>query len=281
MNLAEAYLNHLTVVRQVSPKTVAAYKSDLAKVGRDDWANITHDDWKDLVKALEDQGQSAASIKRMFAAIRGLYDFHQIPNLANGVRTSLRGRKLPQVLSQDEAVALVEYSKGDSFKDKLNNAILELAYSSGLRLAELVVLNKQDFQMDDLLVMVEGKGSKQRLIPITKAARDALLAWYEVRDTVALDDAVFISEDGARLTGRSIQWRVASVSKDVIRKEISPHTLRHSFATHVLENSQDLRAVQEMLGHASVTTTEKYTHLSIEHIKGVYQNSHPRGKRKG
>lgn len=280
MNHVEAYLNHLAVVRQVSPKTVAAYRSDLAKVGRSDWENITHDDWKELVKALEEQGQSAASIKRMFAAIRGLYDFHQIPNFANGVRTSLRGRKLPKVLSQDEAVALVEYSKGETFNAKLNNAILELAYSSGLRLSELVDLNKQDFQLDDLLVMVEGKGSKQRIIPITKAAKEAILAWFEVRDTVALDDAVFVSEDGVRLTGRSIQWRVAAVSKDVIRKEISPHTLRHSFATHFLESSQDLRATQEMLGHASVTTTEKYTHLSMDHLMGVYKNSHPRGKRK-
>lgn len=285
MNYIEAFLTHLQVERNAPATSLRAYRSDLSKFVAEDWAKVEAQDIRNLVAHLGEQGLSAVSISRICTTYRNFFKWLIQQgvctcNPAEGIRSEKRGSTLPNVLTADQAYALCEFSNGDSFDAKLNKAIVELFYSSGLRLSELVELDMDRLDLNEKLATVKGKGDKWRVIPIGNRAIEALEAWLEARGEVYDGQAVFVSANGERLTARSVQWRVSKVSKEVIRKEISPHTLRHSFATHMLEASGDLRAVQEMLGHADISTTQTYTHLSMEHITESYKNFHPRGKRK-
>ena len=191
-------------------------------------------------------------------------------------------RRLPPTLSIEEIVQLVTIDPRTDL-DRRDRAILELFYSSGLRLAELSGLDLGDLDLADAVVRVMGKGAKTRIVPIGGYARESVLAWLNVRSAWAREreQALFVNRSGTRLGARAIQQRVAVwAQRQGLGRRVHPHMLRHSFASHVLESSSDLRAVQELLGHADISTTQVYTHLDFQHLAQVYDNSHPRARRK-
>jgi integrase/recombinase XerC len=204
-------------------------------------------------------------------------------NPAAEVRAPRRAQALPRTLTKEDVTSLVEAPGEDGTLPARDRAVLELFYSSGLRLAELHGLDLDAFETDLSEVRVTGKGSKQRVIPVGRKAREALRAWLRVRAELAGDDerAVFVSTRGRRMSRGSIQARLAYWARKAgLGVRVHPHRLRHSFATHLLEESGDLRAVQELLGHASISTTQVYTHLDFAHLAKVYDSAHPRARRK-
>jgi integrase/recombinase XerC len=203
-------------------------------------------------------------------------------NPAEGVQAPKSPKKLPKLLDVDQAAQLLEIDDKDplAIRDK---AILELMYSSGLRLSELVMLNIDSLDLADAMVTVVGKGKKTRAVPIGEQARKAIKQWLKIRDNMANDEefAVFVSQRGNRISRRSIQQRLKLwAKKQGITNLVNPHMLRHSFASHLLESSGDLRAVQELLGHADISTTQVYTHLDFQHLANVYDDAHPRARKK-
>ena len=191
---------------------------------------------------------------------------------------------LPQTLSVDQTVKLVDI-KDDSFLGLRDHAILELFYSSGLRLSELVNLNKNDINFDDGTITVIGKGNKERVVPVGSFATKAIKKWLKIRKNISgltsETEILFLSQNAKKLTSRAIQYRLKFWAiKQGIPENIHPHLLRHSFASHLLQSSQDLRAVQELLGHANISTTQIYTHLDFQHLSKIYDKAHPRAKKK-
>ena len=290
----EAYCNHLRSERQVSPHTLLAYRRDLDKVlafcekqQLPNWAALDIQSLRSLIARLHQQGQSSRSLARLLSAVRGLYQYLNREGLcnhdpANGLSPPKGERRLPKTLDADRALQLLEGGVEDDFLARRDQAILELFYSSGLRLSELTALDCEQLDLADGLVQVLGKGSKTRVLPVGGKAREALTEWLKLRLLAnPLDDAVFISQQGRRLGPRAIQVRVKAAGERELGQNLHPHMLRHSFASHLLESSQDLRAVQELLGHADIATTQIYTHLDFQHLATVYDSAHPRAKRKG
>lgn len=288
----DAYCTHLRSERQVSPHTLEAYRRDLNKVlafcaqaSIASWAALDIQRLRQLVSRLHQQGQSSRSIARLLSAVRGLYHYLNREGLcdhdpANGLVPPKGERRLPKTLDTDRALQLLEGGVEDDFLALRDHAILELFYSSGLRLSELTGLNLEQMDLADGLVQVLGKGSKTRVLPVGRKAREALQAWLPLRLLAnPEDDAVFISQKGRRLGPRAIQLRVKGAGERELGQNLHPHMLRHSFASHLLESSQDLRAVQELLGHADIKTTQIYTHLDFQHLASVYDSAHPRAKR--
>ena len=288
----DAYCIHLRSERQVSPHTLEAYRRDLNKVlafcakeSIPDWPALDIRRMRQLVSRLHQQGQSSRSIARLLSAVRGLYHYLNREGLcdhdpANGLAPPKGERRLPKTLDTDRALQLLEGGVEDDFLALRDQAILELFYSSGLRLSELTGLNLEQLDLADGLVEVLGKGSKTRVLPVGKKAREALQAWLAVRVLAnPKDDAAFVSQRGTRLGPRAIQMRVKAAGERELGQNLHPHMLRHSFASHLLESSQDLRAVQELLGHADIKTTQIYTHLDFQHLASVYDSAHPRAKR--
>ena len=233
------------------------------------------------------QGIGGRSLQRNLSATRAFYRYligegvakH---NPAEGVQAPKSPKKLPKLLDVDQAAQLLEIDDKDplAIRDK---AILELMYSSGLRLSELVMLDIDSLDLADAVVTVVGKGKKTRAVPIGKHARMAIKQWLKIRDNMANDEefAVFVSQRGNRISRRSIQQRLKLwAKKQGITNLVNPHMLRHSFASHLLESSGDLRAVQELLGHADISTTQVYTHLDFQHLANVYDDAHPRAHKK-
>ena len=289
----DAYCTHLRSERQVSSHTLEAYRRDLSKVlgfcekqHIESWKALDVQSMRSLVSRLHQDGQSSRSIARLLSAVRGFYHYLNREGLcehdpANGLSPPKGERRLPKTLDADRALQLLEGGVEDEFLARRDHAILELFYSSGLRLSELTGLNCAQLDLADGLVEVLGKGSKTRVLPVGRKAREALDAWLEQRVLAnPLDDAVFISQQGRRLGPRSIQLRVKAAGERELGQNLHPHMLRHSFASHLLESSQDLRGVQELLGHADITTTQIYTHLDFQHLATVYDSAHPRAKRK-
>lgn len=290
----EAYCNHLRSERQVSPHTLLAYRRDLDKVlafcqkqQLPNWAALDIQSLRGLIARLHQQGQSSRSLARLLSAVRGLYQYLNREGLcnhdpANGLSPPKGERRLPKTLDADRALQLLEGGVEDDFLARRDQAILELFYSSGLRLSELTALDCEQLDLADGLVQVLGKGSKTRVLPVGSKAREALTEWLKLRLLAnPQDDAVFISQQGRRLGPRAIQVRVKAAGERELGQNLHPHMLRHSFASHLLESSQDLRAVQELLGHADIATTQIYTHLDFQHLATVYDSAHPRAKRKG
>ena len=276
----------------MSPHTLEAYRRDLNKVlafcaqaSIASWAALDIQRLRQLVSRLHQQGQSSRSIARLLSAVRGLYHYLNREGLcdhdpANGLAPPKGERRLPKTLDTDRALQLLEGGVEDDFLALRDHAILELFYSSGLRLSELTGLNLEQMDLADGLVQVLGKGSKTRVLPVGRKAREALQAWLPLRLLAnPEDDAVFISQKGRRLGPRAIQLRVKAAGERELGQNLHPHMLRHSFASHLLESSQDLRAVQELLGHADIKTTQIYTHLDFQHLASVYDSAHPRAKR--
>lgn len=290
----DAYCVHLRSERQVSVHTLDNYRRDLDKVlafcskeGIADWAALDIQRLRRLVGKLHQQGLSGRSISRLLSAVRGLYRYLNREGLcdhdpANGLAPPKSERRLPKTLDTDRTLQLLDGALEDDFLARRDQAILELFYSSGLRLSELTGLDVTQLDLAEGLMQVHGKGSKTRVLPVGRKAREALQAWLPLRAlSQPADDAVFVSQQGRRLGPRAIQLRVKAAGERELGQNLHPHMLRHSFASHLLESSQDLRAVQEMLGHADIATTQIYTHLDFQHLATVYDSAHPRAKRKG
>lgn len=290
----DAYLEHLRSERQVSVHTLDGYSRDLSKLlsfcQREqlaDWNQLDTSRLRRLVAHLHMQGQSSRSLARLLSATRGLYRYliregHCQHDPASGLMPPKGERRLPKTLDADRTGQLLDGAVEDDFIALRDQAILELFYSSGLRLSELVSLNLDGLDLPAGLVRVQGKGNKTRELPVGRMARQALENWLPMRALSApADGAVFVSQKGKRIGARAVQLRVRQAGVRELGQNLHPHMLRHSFASHMLESSQDLRAVQELLGHADIATTQIYTHLDFQHLATVYDSAHPRAKRKG
>jgi len=289
MDDIDAFLAHLSVERQVSAHTLDAYRRDLAALAT--WAATQHaelvalpaEQLRVFVASEHRRGLSPKSLQRRLSACRSFYRWllrhgRIVANPAAAIRAPKAPRKLPQVLDVDEASRLVEVPT-DVPLGLRDRALLELFYSSGLRLSELCGLRWHDLDLGEGLVQVLGKGRKQRSVPVGSHARAALAAWRAVQQP-ASDAPVFPGRNGA-ITPRAVQLRLRQLAqRQGLFKRVHPHLLRHSFASHVLESSGDLRGVQELLGHADIATTQIYTHLDFQHLAKVYDAAHPRAKRK-
>ena len=289
MNDVQAFLAYLQVERRVSPHTLDGYRRDLEALSAWSQAHggvlgLGEADIRAFIAAEHRRGLSPKSLQRRLSAVRSFYRWQLkhgriAANPAGAVRAPKAPRKLPQVLDADEAKALVEVPT-DVPLGLRDRAMLELFYSSGLRLSELCALRWRDLQLDEGLVAVRGKGGKERIVPVGSFARQALREWRA--DRRGADDApVFPGRGGGPISPRAIQIRMRQLAqRQGLFKRVHPHLLRHSFASHVLESSGDLRGVQELLGHADISTTQIYTHLDFGHLARVYDAAHPRARRR-
>ena len=303
----QGYLDHLTIERGVAANTLSSYRRDLRRYskhlsdrGIEDLAKVGEDDVSDFLVALQrgdpDSGAvalSAVSAARALIAVRGLHRFAAAeglaePDVARAVRPPTPGRRLPKSLTIDEVLALLEGAGGDSPADGpltlRNRALLELLYSTGSRISEAVGLDVDDIDTQARSALLHGKGGKQRLVPVGRPAVQALDA-YLVRGRPELarrgrgTPAIFLNARGGRLSRQSA-WQVLqdAAERAGITSGVSPHMLRHSFATHLLEGGADVRVVQELLGHASVTTTQIYTLVTVHALREVWAGAHPRAQ---
>jgi len=289
--LVAAYLAHLTNERRLSPHSIAAYRRDIGALLKaangTELEDIALIQVRRALAVLHGRGLSGRSLARMLSAWRGLYRFlaknHGFTcNPCMGIRAPKSPKRLPDALTPDTAKRLIESAEEGALAAR-DRAMLELFYSSGLRLSELAGIDWERIDWTDGSARVYGKGAKTRVVPVGRPALDALRAWREQRRTFARDDepAVFVNRFGRRISVRMIQLRVRSAGlKQGIAGRVHPHMLRHSFASHLLQSSGDLRAVQEMLGHASISSTQVYTHLDFQHLAKVYDAAHPRAKKK-
>ena len=301
--LISEWLLHLQKERQLSPHTVTAYTSDLSRFtaylgaraqGADwDWGTVDRNTIRGFLGWLARQGLERRSIARMLSAVRGFYrylhrDEHVTANPARSVRTPKVGRHLPAHLDANTMQVLIDTAsiraQGGAYSDVRNMAMLELFYATGMRLSELYALDRSDVDLVSLRAKVRGKGRKERIIPFGAPARLALLNYESRRDELirtigpkADRAAWFLNPRGRRLSRRGIQLAMTGLLALVDAPEgASVHALRHTFATHLLDAGAELRAVQELLGHASVSTTQIYTHTSVERLKAAYAKAHPR-----
>lgn len=291
----EAYLARLGSVRRLSAHTIAGYRRDLAVLldfcaGRDlkAWEEVAVSHIRAFVAEQHRCGLSGRSLQRRLSTIRGFFRFLMeegypvVVNPAQAVRAPRSPRRLPATLDTDQLAQLLDQSPENTL-DVRDHAMLELFYSSGLRLAELVSLRLEDLDLADASIRVTGKGNKTRLVPVGRKALAALTHWLKCRVGLAQSDepAVFVSRFGGAMTARAVQQRLARWGLcHGAEGHLHPHLLRHSFASHLLESSGDLRAVQELLGHADLSTTQVYTHLDFQHLAKVYDATHPRAKKR-
>lgn len=290
--LAE-FIRHLASEKRHSPRTCDSYQRDLLRLadwlGRSGfvaWQRVTNHDLRRYVATLSREGLSGRSIARHLSATRRFYQFLLREKLASDnpaldIRAPKSGRRLPRVADVDQLNHLLDGQPDDPLEVR-DLCMFELMYSSGLRLAELASLDLDTVDLRSGEVRVMGKGDKERLLPVGRKAIAAIQAWLPYRAALANDGeaALFVSQRGERLSHRSIQARLSrwGISRGADQK-LHPHLLRHSFASHMLESSGDLRAVQELLGHADIATTQVYTHLDFQHLARVYDQSHPRARR--
>jgi len=293
------FLQRLTQERNLSPHTRLSYQRDLAALASwcdqqslSEWTQLDHGHVRAFAARSHAGGLAPASVQRRLSAVRSFYQFLQREGLAAhnpaaDVRAPKRPKRLPRTLDADQMARVLEApaasaGQQDERLQIRDMAIMELLYSSGLRLAELVGLNLDALDLADRTVRVTGKGNKTRIVPVGKQAVTTLRRW--IRDRAALakpaETAVFVSQNGRRLGPRAIQLRLAAIAKTQgVPAKLHPHLFRHSFATHLLESSQDLRGVQELLGHADISTTQVYTHLDFQHLARIYDQAHPRARR--
>ena len=286
---------HIATERRLSAHTVAAYRRDLLSLahwcdrsGFSDWRELDHQHVRTFAARTHAQGLSGRSIQRRLAAVRSFYNFllregAVARNAALEVQAPKPGKRLPAALDVDQMARLLSLKPKNALEHR-DLALLELFYSSGLRLSELTGLRIPDLDLEAGQVRVLGKGHKERIVPVGRVAIAALRRWLDERARLApaAQQAVFVGRRGEPLGPRAVQLRVAAQARAMgIPQHLHPHMLRHSFATHLLESSGDLRAVQELLGHASVSTTQIYTHLDFQHLARTYERAHPRAKRRG
>ncbi len=290
----EAFLDHLAQERRLAAHTLVNYRRDLERIQA--WltdggaAAIEHLDEPTVRRYVawrHRRGASGKTLQRELSSLRSLYRWllregRTKSNPAVGVRAPKTARVLPSTLEADQLCSLLDRSDDDPLELR-DKAMVELCYSSGLRLAELIAVNLGDIDMDDGELSVVGKGAKTRRVPVGTKAREAVRHWLAVRANLARPDepALFVSSRGQRIHPRTVQVRLARwAQKEGASRRLHPHLLRHSFATHLLESSGDLRAVQELLGHADIGTTQIYTHLDFQHLAEVYDATHPRARKR-
>ncbi|WP_272486325.1 tyrosine recombinase XerC [Zeimonas sediminis] len=315
MSQVERYLQRLATQRGCSPRTIAGYRADLGILARlagggeaPDWAALTEHAVRRWVAAESRAGRAPKSIARRLSAWRGFYDWLSdeglaVANPARGVRAPRASKRLPKALSPDQAASLMAGGDDGGFESLRDAAMLELFYSSGLRLSELTSLDVRYFDASsgdggapasaswysagESEVTVTGKGGRRRTVPVGGPAREALSRWLSARDGFlaahpgADSRPLFLAASGRRLANRTVQARLRRLAIERgIPANVHPHVLRHSFASHLLQSSGDLRAVQELLGHASIATTQIYTSLDFQRLAAVYDAAHPRAKRR-
>lgn len=289
----DRFLDYIFHARRLSPRTLESYSRDLNQViawlsdqGIFDWKGIQQHHIRNYIAYRHRRGLSPKSLHRELSSLRSLFNFllqerEVEANPAQGVRAPKVSRKLPTTLDVDQISQLLDI-QDDSPQALRDLAIMELFYSSGLRLAELINLNQGDIDPQDAMVEVIGKGAKTRRVPVGSKAQEALTNWLTVRDQLAHAEemALFVGVRGKRISRSTVQKRLHhwSIEQNSPRN-IHPHLLRHSFASHLLESSGDLRAVQELLGHANISTTQIYTHLDFQHLAEVYDKTHPRARK--
>jgi integrase/recombinase XerC len=288
------FLRQLGLERNLSAHTTSNYGRDLAalatwcdKQGLAEWRQLDQGHVRAFAARSHAGGLGPRSIQRRLSALRSFYRFLQREGIATqnpgeDVRAPKSSRRLPRALDADQMTQLLEVPAEGALGAR-DRALMELLYSSGLRLAELVSLDLPELDLADRTVRVTGKGRKTRIVPVGAKAITALRAWIKERVAIAkLDEiAVFVGRNGRRLGARNIQLRLAKLGiRQGLPTQLHPHLFRHSFATHLLESSHDLRGVQELLGHADISTTQVYTHLDFQHLAGVYDQAHPRARRR-
>ena len=294
----EQYLQFLTHERRLAALTLKHYRRDLElletlaapkNAPRRELASLAQTDIRRFAASLHSKGLGPKSIARTLSGWRGFYDFLRsqtgAANPVDGVRAPKAAKLLPETLSPDEAVRLVSF-EDDSLEGVRDRAIFELLYSSGFRISELTGLNLDAIDFTAAEARVIGKGGKARIVPVGKPAILAIQKWLETRASIGVSampvhqNALFLSALGKRISVRVIQNRIKiRAAQQGISVDVHPHMLRHSFASHVLQSSGDLRAVQEMLGHASIASTQVYTHLDFQHLAKIYDAAHPRAKK--
>ncbi len=285
-----AFLKH---EKNASPHTVAAYGRDLREVAaflKDRevrWDRASNVVLRGFLAELHEKKRRKSTIGRKLAALRSFYDFcvrtkRIADNPAQMLATPRQDKRVPSFLTEDEAAELLELPRGARPLELRDKAILELLYATGIRVSELIGIEAGDIHFGERLVRVRGKGKKERIVPFGGKAREALEAYGRARAALAGkgtgdEPGFFVNYRGERLTTRSVQRMVHKyIRRTAVRRKISPHSLRHSFASHLLGRGADLRVIQELLGHASLATTEKYTHVDLQQLLGVYKKSHPR-----
>lgn len=286
------YLQELRVAKRYSPHTVSNYQRDLKSFAAsarermiESWSEVTSQDVRAMVADQHRNGISGRSLARRLSALRGLYNFLMKSgkisiNPAADVMAPKDKRALPGVLDQEEISRLLKENLNDPMISR-DLAMFELMYSSGLRLSELVNVNLSDLDLHMGEIRVTGKGGKTRILPVGKPAVEAVNKWLAFRRTLPGADgkAVFVSARGKRIAPRTVQMRLKKLAESQgLTRNCYPHMLRHSFASHLLESSGNLRAVQELLGHADISTTQVYTHLDFQHLAKVYDAAHPRAQ---
>ncbi len=292
------FLDHIRLNRNVSAHTVAAYESDLSqfiafaaeKSGRRSALAPTHLDLaliRGFLGDLHRRRQSRATVARKVSAVRSFFRYLRREGFVESDPAALvvapkREEKVPAHLSVDEMSQLLDAPDGSTPLGRRDRAILELFYASGIRLSELGALDLEDVDVSGRMVRVMGKGRKERIVPFNQMASAALRAWLKDRVALTQGDALFVNARGGRLTGRSVQRLLARYVRSCsTRFGISPHALRHSFATHLLQAGADLRAIQELLGHVQLSTTQRYTHVNVAQLLEVYRKAHPRARSGG
>ena len=290
-NSIELFLNFIRYEKRLSSLTVKNYLSDLErlhKLIRKPTINATTEDIRLSLAKLHASGLSGKSLSRILSAWRSYFMYliksNQIKNdPTSGIKAPKSAKKLPQTLSIDQIFKLLEIDD-INFYGLRDKAILEIFYSSGLRLSELTHIKINDIDLHDQTLKVLGKGNKYRILPLGSKAKEAINLWINKRNAIKKidqQDYLFVNLKGNKLTDRAIQYRLKYwAKKNKIPENIHPHLLRHSFASHLLQSSQDLRAVQELLGHSNISTTQIYTHLDYQHLAKIYDQAHPRSKKK-
>jgi integrase/recombinase XerC len=294
IELQEQFFSQLKHEKRASIHTLKNYQRDIKqltlfceKKGITHWQNIQQSDIRDHIATRHRQGLSASSLQRELSAIRSFFKFLQMQQILTSnpvqhIQAPKGEKKLPKTLDVDQVTGFLE-AGANSILESRDQTIFELFYSSGLRLSELTALDLDSIDLNDkTLLVTHGKGKKSRLLPIGSKAINALKSWLPLRQQITLksETALFVSNKGRRLSQRSVQLRLSNWCKNKgLSQHIHPHMLRHSFASHLLESSQDLRAIQELLGHSNISTTQIYTHLDFQHLAEIYDKTHPRAKK--
>lgn len=294
-NLITEFCHYMASEKMRSLNTISSYRSDLEnyvyylenKLLIDDIKHVTSDDIKSYFAYMKKMGYSATSISRELSSIRAFHKFLHIEkivdeNVSQNLSTPKKDKKLPTVLSVEEVMKILNLLNDDTIYNARNHAMIEVMYACGLRVSELVNLQISDLHLTSKMISTKGKGSKERVIPINDYASKVLRNYIIDARPLLLKNKnsnyLFLNNQGEPISRQSFFILIKKLCKEAgIQKEISPHTLRHSFATHLLEAGTDLRLIQEMLGHEDISTTQIYTHLSKQKIKDIYNTSHPRG----
>jgi integrase/recombinase XerC len=294
MNLSDRiddFLAHLQYERNASPHTITSYRRDLLQFQAYlDECNFAFSDVTNIVirgflAVLFERNEKKSTISRKLAAIRSFYQFGMLKrwitdNPAKLVSTPKQEKNVPSFLSEEEMVNFLDLPESKKPLDLRNKAMLEMLYATGLRVSELVGLNMEDINLEERIILVRGKGKKERMVPFGRAAEVSLLIYIQSRRLINKGEidqkSLFLNYRGERLTSRSVERVVnACIRRSATKRRISPHSLRHSFASHLLSRGADLRVIQELLGHKSLATTQKYTHLDLRHLLKVHKKSHP------